>query len=326
MIGRAYKLAALAFVLAAMGLSSAASAQQVRETYISSSGSSGTGCSRLNPCDTLTEAIANISPGGTIICLDALRLYGTTINKTLTLDCPLGRLDIGTLTIDGSSGTGGGGTGIVVKLRNLNIVGYGGVTVTGINFVTGAALHVENCNIFGVGVTPAIGLKFAPTTNGAKLFVTDSIFTDNGTGSAGGGIVVQPAAGGTAQVSLNRVTVAKNTFGVAIDGTGSTGGINMTIANSNLAGNTNDGVVATTPNGGAPLGLAVFNTQTLNNGFGIRAIGNATVRVKNSEIVGNGTGLATSGAGASILTASPLSNTVEANAVNGSFTGTYSFK
>jgi hypothetical protein len=38
------------------------------------------------------------------------------------------------------------------------------------------------------------------------------------------------ASGGSAQVNLERVTVNGNAFGIAADGSNSTGGINMTIA------------------------------------------------------------------------------------------------
>jgi hypothetical protein len=93
----------------------------------------------------------------------------------------------------------------------------------------------------------------------------------------------------------------------------------MTIADSMLASNINDGVVATTSSGHAPIGVFVTNTKSINNAFGIRSIGpNVTVRVDNSKIIGNSTGLSFSGGGA---LQSYGNNSVDANAVNGAFSG-----
>jgi len=83
--------------------------------------------------------------------------------------------------------------------------------------------------------------------------------------------------------------------------------------------NLNDGIIATTPAGGAPIGVMVTNTKSLNNGFGIRSLGpNVTVRVKNSDVIGNVTGLGFSGGGA---LQSYGNNSVDANATNGAFSG-----
>ena len=121
---------------------------------------------------------------------------------------------------------------------------------------------------------------------------------------------------------LSRVQVENNTFGIAVDGTGSTGGINMTIADSVSAGNTQDGIIATSPGGGASIAVMVKNTKSANNTFGIRSFGtNVTVRVDGSTIVGNGTGLSGSGA---LLSSG--NNLVEANGVNGTFSGSMALK
>lgn len=127
---------------------------------------------------------------------------------------------------------------------------------------------------------------------------------------------MQPQPGGTAQVALENVRIEGNIFGVAIDGSSSTGGINATIRNSTIAGNRQDGLVATTSSGYVPIGVFVANTGAINNAFGIRSIGlNATVRVSNPEIIGNGTGVAALSGGA-LLSAG--NNHVQANGSNGS--------
>ena len=118
---------------------------------------------------------------------------------------------------------------------------------------------------------------------------------------------------------MSDVTVNGNAFGIAADGTGSTAGINMTIADSMIGGNSQDGIIAVTQSGGAPIGVMVTNTKSVNNTFGIRSIGpNVTVRVGDSTITGNGAGLSFSGGGA-LLTYG--TNKVQANGADGAFSG-----
>ena len=86
-----------------------------------------------------------------------------------------------------------------------------------------------------------------------------------------------------------------------------------------LAGNSQDGIVATTTAGHAPIGVFVSGSASSNNAYGIRAIGpGVTVRVEDTKIIGNNTGLAASGGGAML---SYVNNKVDANGSNGAFTG-----
>ena len=93
----------------------------------------------------------------------------------------------------------------------------------------------------------------------------------------------------------------------------------MTITDSVAASNKQDGIIAVTTAGGAPIGVMVKNTKSANNAIGIRSIGpNVTVRVDNSAVIGNGTGLSFSGGGALL---SFGNNNVAANGTNGAFSG-----
>jgi hypothetical protein len=63
----------------------------------------------------------------------------------------------------------------------------------------------------------------------------------------------------------------------------------------------------------------VTNSKSVNNAFGIRSLGpNVTVRVGDSTITGNNTGLTFAGGGA-LLTYG--TNKVQANGVDGAFSG-----
>jgi hypothetical protein len=150
--------------------------------------------------------------------------------------------------------------------------------------------------------------------------VSNSLFAGNGAGGSGAGIRVVPQNGGTAQVQLDHVVVKNNTYGIAADGSNSTGGINMTVSDSVLSANTNDGLIATTSASGAPIGVTVTNTKSTNNGlFGLRALGaNVTIRADRSTVIGNGTGLAT-GSGGTLISFG--TNVVRANGANGAFSG-----
>jgi hypothetical protein len=276
-------------------------------TFVKSTGG-GTLCTLAAPCGTFPDAQTATAEGGEIHCLDSGYVVGGNISKSITIDCA------GSATVTGAFIVSG--TGIIVTIRNLTFSGVYRY-VAGIQFFNGAALLVENCVI--ANYTYSAGIRFGPSSPGSKLVVTDTMVRGSGSGSAGGGIVISPQSGGSAQVVLNRVSVDKNIFGIVADGSGSTAGINMTITDSVSSGNLNDGIIATTPAGGAPIGILVTNSKSANNGFGIRSLGaGVTVRVESSKVVGNSTGLAFSGGGA---LQSYGNNAVDANAVNGAFSG-----
>jgi hypothetical protein len=181
-------------------------------------------------------------------------------------------------------------------------------------------LIVEKCLIRNsAGLAGGLGLTFQPAVS-AKLVVTDSSFFNNGNPTTGAGIQILPQFSGSAEVVLERVTVAGNTFGIAADGTASTSGINMTISDSVVSANTQDGIIATTPSGGAPIGVLVDNTRSVNNAtFGVRAIGaGVTVRMSGSSVSGSAIGVAAV-SGGTLLTFG--NNKIVANGTNGSFSG-----
>jgi hypothetical protein len=276
-------------------------------SYLSSTGS-GTACTLAAPCLFISDAVAATNSGGMVTCLGSGAIFGGTIDKSITIDC-------GGSTAWARNVIQINGAGIVVRIRNLTINGVNTGGTAGINAFDMAALFIENCVIMNFFQ----GIKFFPSAAGSKLVVTDTAVSSTGAGSTGGGIIVAPSSGGSAQVTLIRVTAGKNVFGIVADGSGSTGGINMTITDSVSTGNLNDGIIATTPAGGAPIGVYVKNTRLANNGFGIRSIGpNVTVRVDSSSVIGNTTGLSFSGGGA---LQSYGNNSVDANATNGAFSG-----
>jgi hypothetical protein len=246
--------AGLALALASWLTAGSAYAQNFH-SWVSGTGS-GNACTRTSPCAVFSIAQIATEAGGVISVLDPGD-YGTIfITKSLTI-----RAEgvVGGATFNTSNGywiNVQAGAGDVVTLEGLHLNGIGGIQL-----LSGGHLHVVRCVITNSSFFGQAGISFRPNS-ASKL--SDTVISNNGSG-AGGGIVINPQSGGTAQVALERVTVNGNAFGVAVDGSSSTGGINMTIADSMIAGNANDGIVATTSSGGAPIGVYVKNTKTVNN-------------------------------------------------------------
>ena len=199
----------------------------------------------------------------------------------------------------------------MVSLEGLHIAG------SGIALVSGGSLYIRNCVIRNNVGGSAWGVVIAPG-GPAKVVISDTVVANNSV-VGGAGIWIIPTTGGSAEVTLSGVLAEGNQFGIAVDGSNSTAGINVTVADSVTASNAQDGILATTPAGGAPIGVLVTNTKSVNNAIGIRSIGpNVTVRVDGSSVIGNGTGLAFASSGALL---SFGNNAVQANATNGAFSG-----
>lgn len=308
------------FILALLTIGTRAHAAP--QTWVAG-GASGT-CTLASPCATFSAAIALTDAGGVVSVLRAGEFFGADtlpvqITKSLTIR---------------AAGPDAGGTApaSVGAFLNVNVGPTDVVVLDGLHFV-GPGLNISgsgtvlirNCS-FGFNsnafnsANKIYGIRAQPT-GALRIVISDSIVEANGVSEGAGtgaGIQIVPASGGTAQVMLERVTAQRNVFGIAVDGSLSTGGINVTINDSVLSANLNDGLVVTTSPGGAPIGVLVANSKSTNNGYGIRAIGNVTVRVSNSRIAGNGTGVSALNGGALLTTGN---NIVQANATNGSFTG-----
>jgi hypothetical protein len=184
----------------------------------------------------------------------------------------------------------------------------------GIQFNTGFELRVFGgvMRRFKAGAPNGFGIKFTPAAIG-KLLVSESTLIGNGTNTTGGGIQVNPQSSGGAQVLLSHVRSELNAFGLAIDTSSSTNGVNATIQYGQVHYNKQDGVVLV---GGAPIGLLIKQAAIFANaGHGVRAIGpGVTARLNEASIAGNGIGVAGVGGG-SVL--SYGNNSIDANGTNG---------
>jgi hypothetical protein len=285
------------------------------------------------PCDLFVTALAQTNPGGEINCVDQAD-YGLTsptlvITKSITIDCEgvQGRFGLPGFAIKISASA----TDIVV-LRGLDINGSG-VGQIGINIDGGAAVHIEKCTIrnFVFGGS-GWGIVDEPKPNTvSELFVSDTVLENNGAASSGGGIWIAPAnSNGITRVTLNRVEVRNNFFGIKADGatnSPSGGVINMTVRDSVSSGNSSNGIVGTGNASGPAIIMMVRNTTASQNataGFGVIADGpKTTITLSSSTVTGNINGIGASNGGQLI---SYQNNDVTLNSVDGSPTSVISPK
>jgi parallel beta-helix repeat protein len=288
---------------------------QTNRTFISGDGSdanAATNCLRTNPCRTFGGAYPVTNAGGEIVALNTAGFGAVgTINKSITLEAIPGQHAY----VAGNGFYINAGPGDVVVLRNITLNGVGGGQ-NAIEFYGGSALHLENCDITGWSG----GIFFAPTsTSGAQLFMNDTRVSSCGgidlTGAFGGGVFVKG--------SLNNVNLDKNSDGLVL-----LAGARATIRNSVISGSANVGLYCV-----SNTQLSVEDCQVSNNLYGIVVTESATIRVANSVITNNTTGLLTQSPTSQILSratgdlANPVfTNTLEGNGTDGAFTGMYSAK
>lgn len=284
---------------------------QATRTWVSGVGDDANPCSRTAPCKTFAGAISKTATGGIIDALDPGGYGAVTITKSITIE------GNGTLASGLASATNAvviniaaGPTNRNVTLRNLLFDGSGTTLgVDAIRFLSGDSLEVYGCSIEQFS---GDGIEFAPNSL-ARLIVRDTTIGQVTTN----GILVRPAVGGTARVSIHDSTIARNGTGILVQDANSAGS-NVSVFNSHIVNNTLDGIFAqsTTATGMAVVveGIEVSH----NSGTGLRtAGGNSVIRVANSLISGNGTGL--SSVGGELCTF--LNNRLTANTGNGAFTG-----
>ena len=323
-------------LMAAIGLASApvllaapAQAVTLAHTWVAAAplGSDFNNCDRPTPCASFAAALASTTAGGEITCVDSGN-FGSltllTISKSITINCEAA---IGSTTLPGGNSmlliTVNTAQADVVVLRGLDLDGLstpiGGGVAGLINFIGAGTLHVQKVkinNLHGSGGGFGNGILFKPS-GPAKLFVSDSTITDNGSNGLTGGIVINPNQGIPADVSIERCQINNNFYGIVADAVSGVV-IHGVVSDSTVAGNANIGILAaTTPGGGGSTVLLVESTKVAGNAYGLAAIGpGAVMAVGKSSIMLNGTGLFTSGGGA---IGSFKNNNLGVNGTDGAF-------
>jgi hypothetical protein len=285
------KNVALSLAAALLCLASAAHAQATR-TWVSGVGDDANPCSRTAPCKTFAGAISKTAPSGEINVLDPGGFGAVTITKALSIvndGAIAGVLVSGTNAIIINAGVND-----AVTLRGLDINGLG-TGLNGIRFIAGKALHVQNTRIYCFQQ----GIDFEPNQLSAQLEVQDTNLSEN----SGNGILVLPAVGGSAKVSVDHVHSTNNS-GDGFKSDATNGSISATLRESVFTANGGNGIHSFSPGASASI-LMVDHCSTQNHSSNSSAsVGNgifsdtgsgSSVLITDNTISGNRVGVFSSG-------------------------------
>jgi len=293
------------------------------QTFVSAAlGSDSNPCTRVSPCLTFAAALAQTNAGGEIDVLDPGDFGPVTITKAVSISYDADSV-AGTIPTPGTSGIViSAGANDPINLRGLVFDGVNASGTSGVVFLSGARLHIENCAFLGFttsGITFSPGAGSATTT---QVVVQDTTILNNATG-----LLIKPTGGIAANAELRRLRIDNNTGeGLRIDGSGGSGAIKATLADSTASANASNGIDAVSGPGNAS--VDVMRVVAASNGSaGIQSNqsggSTASVTVGSSVLYANVIGIQAAG-GASLLTYG--NNQVTSNAANGSFTGTASLQ
>lgn len=271
---------------------SAGSAQaQATRTWVSGVGDDANPCSRTAPCKTYAGAISKTATGGEINCLDPGGFGAVTITKSMSIVCDYTE---GGVLVPGTNGfiiNAPAGSIVTLKGQDVECAGTGidGIRMTGV----GVILHVHKVQIRNCRA--GNGINIAPSSGAAKVFVADSYITDNGTPVGSAGLLIRPTGAATANVSVTRVHFEGNLNGIFMTNAGGAGICNLTVEDSVLSGNTNNGI-SVASNGAVFIATIANSSINFNANFGAAvAQASATMRLGGSTITGNATGVSNSG-------------------------------
>jgi nitrous oxidase accessory protein NosD len=277
--------------LLALCVSLSASAQ-APQTFVSASGNDKDNCTRADPCRNFNRALSLTAADGEVVALESGSYEPFGVNKGVSVTAAPGAHVI----VSAASGDGievGAGPNDVVILRGLNVESSGG-GFAGILYSGGGELHIESCviNDFGARGIDAFG---------PSLSVKDTIIRNSGFG-----ILTSSGPGNT--VTAEGVRLESNQAGLF-----ATNGARVSIRNSVIAGNSQQGIVAS---GNGPGSFVEVNVESCmiayngTDGVDSDASGSAIIRISNSIVTDNGIGLHQAG---TALLLSRGNNTVEGN-------------
>jgi Right handed beta helix region len=259
--------------------------------FVSGGGSDANPCTLAQPCRTIGFALGQAGYGGTVSCLDAGPYTESFVSgRPFTLDCR------------GVVYPSGGGFAVSIassgpRVTIRNVIFDGAIGGGGAVQITGGRVVFENCTFQNFTASPGQAVDFAPTFAGAQLTITDSLFSNNGLGTSGGGIIIQPSGSDSAYAVIERTTVENNTYGIFANNTGSTGTILLHIKDSTVANSAFNGISAYTA--GSTTAIVIDHSSSLiNGGSGILSQGSGgLVFLTDTTVMSNVTGLSATGGG-----------------------------
>jgi hypothetical protein len=257
----------------------------VNRTWVSALGDDANPCSRTSPCKTFIGASTKTNPGGEIDVLDPGGFGTVIIDKSLTIDGGGSFAGIVATGVNASGITVNAGADDVVFLRHLSLsstVFQDHFAANGIKVVKARAVHVIDCMIRDYAHN---GIDFEPSGQ-TRLFVSDSIIMNNGSGPTDAGIMVKGTSFESALATIDHVRVSGNRNGiVARDGS------RVSISDCVISGNSAVGLVAA-PDAAALAEMNVERSVVTLNKLGIQAgtcaaTGRGIVRISNVSVTNN---------------------------------------
>jgi hypothetical protein len=255
---------------ACLTLVTGAAEAQVARVFVSVTGNDANVCSNIGtPCRTLGGGIAQVDPQGEVIVIDSGSYAGATITKSVKVNVAPGVVAFSGLQI-----TVNPGAGEVVVLRGLTLKSATPGSGTGILHQSGT-LFVENAVVDGW----FNGIVSAPAAQG--LLVKGSVSRNNVTN----GILVQ--VGNTGPLAVDDSFFERNSVGILV--AGGRGHVSNTTMTANVVGSS-----AQSP--GAEVTFQRCEVSS-NSSDGLVAANDGIVRVAQSTLTRNGTGLNQIGTG-----------------------------
>ena len=296
--------------LVAFLMAGAVSAQASR-TWVSGVGDDANPCSRTAPCKTFAGAISKTAPSGIINTLDPGGFGSVTITKSITIEAEgqvAGVLNAGT-------------TGIIINaaatdrvvLRNLRIHGFE-TGVNGARILQAGEVVIEDTTIEGQTQN---GVKADPVSSSLQLTLRNCIFrgvgiADDVANETDAAILLKPGATGKVIATIDDTQVRGIRGGLKM-----AGNTEAVVRDSVFAGGAEDGIVIANASG--VVGDLLLDNVTVHdfNGNGLGVSGDtARMRVANSTITGNASGLLAANGG---LIVSFGNNRLVSNALNNTF-------
>ena len=274
---------------------------QATRTWVSGVGDDANPCSRTAPCKTFAGAISKTMAGGEISVLDPGGFGAVTITKSITIN--------GTGTLAGilSAGTNGvnvnAGANDTIILRDISIAGAG-TGLKGINYIAGGTLVVDHCTIDGIKGSPGRGIDVALTNNG-KLKVIDSVIEN----VAEDGIHMNTTAGQVlATIDHTRI------MNCGQDGIEAAANVRAAVSHSCITHNPTSGIKTSGNNSQLNLEDVLVSYAAV----GLESSAGSTIRVSDSMIAQNTTGVLANGG----TMESFQGNSLTGNSAAGAFTST----
>ena len=260
-------------VVALFGVVAGGAEAQVSRVFVSVTGNDANVCSNIaTPCRTLGGGITQVDAAGEVIVIDSGSYAGGTITKSVKINVAAGAVAFSGVPIVVNPGTGG-----TVVLRGLTLKAATQGSGTGITQQSGT-LFLENTVVDGwnTGLTANPGVE--------QLFVKASVFRNHGIT----GLFVN--TGGTALVTIDGSFFENNEWGLALYS--GTGRVSNTVMSANDYG-------AQLRNSGTA--FTFHRCEVSGNTIGgLVAYVSSVLRVGQSTLTENGTGLYNAGGGATV--------------------------